>query len=261
MLWSVSSPTSLSCGWEWSGSRYYPSLETLSIKSQLSEISYGSNSRTAKGLLFFDRVLMFLGSRCVNCPNTHLFGLATLKKTPPGKLNLPCWVLRAHVHSHFLARGLLFISKTPLKYHRLQAALLLHLLPSFCPSLIKPLSHPSIALELPSFPSCQHLPRGRSSHPHLPRCFPSILWSLPTGFLFALPLSTGLLHRLCQSSAWNAPPRSRSGCPPFRLFLSGPLQLSHSVLLRVRDTIFLSRFLGYRLSPWVHKGKCYNLNA
>ena len=42
----------------------------------------------------------------------------------------------AHVHSHFLARGLLFISKTPLKYHRLQAALLLHLLPFFLLSFI-----------------------------------------------------------------------------------------------------------------------------
>lgn len=139
---------------------------------------------------------MFLGSPCVNCPNT-LTGLATLRMTPPGKLILPRCLpaLPAHVHSRFLAssklfplaRGLLFISKTPPKYHRLQAALLLHLLPSFCPSFIKPLLCPGIALELPSSPSGQHLPRGRSSHLHLPRCFPSLLWSLHAGWCAPCP--------------------------------------------------------------------------
>lgn len=176
---------------------------------------------------------MFLGSCCINCPNTHLLVWQHSRRlswqtesallSPPS----PCSLT-------LLGQRTLVYLKTPLKYHRLQAALLLHLLPSFCPSLIKPLSHPSIALELPSFPSCQHLPCGRCSHPHLPRCFPSLLWSLPAGCLCALPLSTGLLHRPCQSSAWNAPPCSCSSCPPFRLFLSGPLQLSHSVFLRVR---------------------------
>lgn len=120
-----------------------------------------------------------------------------------------------------------------------QPSSFIYFLSSFCPSFIKPLSHPSIALELPNFPSCQHLPRGRSSHPYLSRGFPSLLWSLPTGWLCALPLSTGLLQRLCQSSAWNAPPRPCSCCSPFKLFLSGPLQLSHSVLFHVWDIIFL----------------------
>ena len=220
------------CDWEWSVSHCYPSLETLSVKSQLSEINYGSNSRAAKGLLLFSRVLMFLGSPCVNCPNT-LTGLATLRMTPPGKLILPRCLpaLPAHVHSRFLAssklfplaRGLLFISKTPPKYHRLQAALLLHLLPSFCPSFIKPLLCPGIALELPSSPSGQHLPRGRSSHLHLPRCFPSLLWSLHAG--------------------WCAP------CPSPQDFCTGCVSLLPGMLLPAH--VPAVPHLGYSfLAPW-----------
>ena len=228
-------------------------------------------------MLLFDRVLMFLGSPSANCqiaqvhllvwqhPRRLLLANWSALLSPPSPCSLrsqdTSWLLPKLFP---LPRGLLYISKALLKYHLLQAVLLLHLLhvlPSFCPSLIKPLSCPSTTPEPPNFPPSQYLPHCRPSQPHLLWCFPSLLWSVHAGFLCSLPLSAGPLHRLCQSSAWNAPLPSHSCCPPPKLFLPGTLQLSYSALLHIWDITFLLWFLGYPLSPWPQESKHCNLNA
>lgn len=158
-------------------------------------------------MLPFDRVLIFLGSPSANCqiaqihllvwqhPRRLLLANWSALLSPPSPCSLrsqdTSWLLPKLFP---LPRGLLYISKAPVKYHLLQAVLLhlLRFLPSFCPSLIKPLSCPSTTPEAPNFPPSQHLPHCRPSQPHLLWCFPSLLWSVHTGSLCSFPLSAGL---------------------------------------------------------------------
>lgn len=87
---------------------------------------------------------------------------------------------------------------------------------------------------------------------------PPLLWSLPL-WLCALPLSTGLLHRLCQSSAWHAPPAHVPLFPIWVIPFWPPAVVSLCPVSCL-GPVFLLWFLGYRGSHEHTRQSC-NLNA